>query len=73
MEADPSTSHVEEVVEPPAPTPAPATVIGGPLRAPIRSAAPVSIASLWPVYHILEGYNTSYAVCVRVKLHKSSL
>jgi hypothetical protein len=48
LEAGPSTSRVEEVVEPPAPTPAPATVIGGPSQAPIRSAAPVSIASLQP-------------------------
>jgi hypothetical protein len=46
MEAGPSTSHVEEVVEQPAPTPV--TVIGGPSRAPTRSAAPVSIASVRP-------------------------
>jgi hypothetical protein len=46
MEAGPSTSRVEEVVEPPAPTLV--TVIGGPSRAPIRSAAPVSIASIQP-------------------------
>jgi hypothetical protein len=45
-EAGPSTSHVEEVVEQPAPTPV--TVIGGPSQAPIRSAAFVSIASIWP-------------------------
>jgi hypothetical protein len=48
LEASPFTSRVEEVVEQPAPTPVPATVIGGPSRAPIRSAAPVSIASIWP-------------------------
>jgi hypothetical protein len=46
MEAGPSTSHVEEVVEQPAPTPV--TIIGGPSRAPNRSAAPVSIASIQP-------------------------
>jgi hypothetical protein len=46
MEAGPSTSRVEEVVEQPAPTPV--TVIGGPSRAPVRSAAPVSIASIQP-------------------------
>jgi hypothetical protein len=46
MEAGPSTSHVEEVVEPPAPTPV--TVIGRPSRAPARSAAPISIASVRP-------------------------
>jgi hypothetical protein len=46
MEAGPSTSRVEEVVEQPAPTPV--TVIGGPSRAPIRSAAPVSICSVRP-------------------------
>jgi hypothetical protein len=46
MEAGPSTSRVEEVVEPPAPTPV--TVIGGPSRAPVRSAAPTAIASVWP-------------------------
>jgi hypothetical protein len=45
-ETGPSTSHVEEVVEQPAPTPV--TVIGGPSRAPIRSAAPISIASIQP-------------------------
>jgi hypothetical protein len=45
MEAGPSTSRVEEVVEQPAPTPV--TVIGGPSWAPVRSAAPVSIASIW--------------------------
>jgi hypothetical protein len=45
-EAGPSTSCVKEVVEPPAPTPV--TVIGGPSRAPIRSAAPVSIGSVRP-------------------------
>jgi hypothetical protein len=45
-EAGPSTSHVEEVVEQPAPTLV--TVIGGPSRAPIRSAAPISIASIQP-------------------------
>jgi gag-polypeptide of LTR copia-type len=45
-EAGLSTSRVEEVVEQPAPTPV--TVISGPSRAPIRSAAPVSIASIWP-------------------------
>jgi hypothetical protein len=46
MEASPSTSRVEEVVEQPAPIPA--TIIGGPSRAPVRSAAPVSIASVQP-------------------------
>jgi hypothetical protein len=46
MEAGPSTSRVEEVVEQHAPTPV--TVIGGPSWAPIRSAAPVSIASIRP-------------------------
>jgi hypothetical protein len=46
MEAGPSTSHVEEVVEPPTPTPV--TIVGGPSRAPIRSAAPISIGSVWP-------------------------
>jgi hypothetical protein len=45
-EAGPSTSRVEEVVEQPAPTLV--TVIDGPSRAPIRSAAPVSIASIRP-------------------------
>jgi hypothetical protein len=44
-----STSHVEEVVELPAPTPAPVTIIGGPSQAPIRSAAPISIASIRPL------------------------
>jgi hypothetical protein len=48
MEAGPSTSHVEKVVEQPAPTQVPVTIIGGPLQAPIRSAAPISIASLKP-------------------------
>jgi hypothetical protein len=47
MEAGPSTSRVEEVVEQPAPTPV--TIIGGPSRAPVRSAAPVSIASIRPL------------------------
>jgi hypothetical protein len=37
LEAGPSTSHVEEVVEQPAPTPV--TVIGGPSQASNRSAA----------------------------------
>jgi hypothetical protein len=46
MEAGPSTSHVEEVVKQPAPTPV--TIIGGPSRAPVKSAAPVSIASIRP-------------------------
>jgi hypothetical protein len=46
-EAGPSTSRVEEVVEPPAPTPA--TIVGGPSQAPIRSAAPVSIGSVRPL------------------------
>jgi hypothetical protein len=46
-QADPSTSRVEEVVEQPAPTPV--TVIGGPSQAPVRSAAPVSIASIRPL------------------------
>jgi hypothetical protein len=45
-EAGPSTSRVEEVAEPPAPTPV--TIVGGPSRAPIRSAAPVSISSVQP-------------------------
>jgi hypothetical protein len=45
-EAGPSTSCVEEIVEQPAPTPV--TVIGGPSQAPVRSAAPVSIASIRP-------------------------
>jgi hypothetical protein len=49
MEAGPFTSRVEEVVEPPAPTPAPATVIGGLSQAPVRSAAPISIASIRPL------------------------
>jgi hypothetical protein len=70
LEAGPSTSHVKKIVEPPAPTPAPAIVIGGLSRAPVRHAAPVYLAI---EYHILEGCNTFYAVCVRVKLHKSSL
>jgi gag-polypeptide of LTR copia-type len=48
LEAGPSTSCVKEVVEPPAPTPAPATVIGRPSQAPVRSAASVSIASICP-------------------------
>jgi hypothetical protein len=43
-EAGPSTSRVQEVVEPPAPTP----VIGGPSRAPARSAAFVFIGYVWP-------------------------
>jgi hypothetical protein len=46
MEAGPSTSCVGEVVE--QPTPTPVTVISGPSRAPVRSAAPVSIASIRP-------------------------
>jgi hypothetical protein len=46
LEAIPSTSRVEQIVEQPAPTPRPVTIIGGPSRAPIRSAAPVSIASI---------------------------
>jgi hypothetical protein len=46
MEAGPSTSCVKEVVEQPAPTPV--TVIGGPSQAPVRSAAPVPIASIRP-------------------------
>jgi hypothetical protein len=45
-EAGPSTSRVEEVVE--SPTPTPVTIVGGPSRAPIRSAAPVSIGSVQP-------------------------
>jgi hypothetical protein len=49
LEAGPSTSRVEEVVEQPAPTPVPATVIGGLSQAPVRSAAPVSIASIQPM------------------------
>jgi hypothetical protein len=48
LEAGPSTSRVKEVVEPPASTPVPVTIIGGPSRAPIRSAAPISIASIQP-------------------------
>jgi gag-polypeptide of LTR copia-type len=47
MEAGPSTSCVEEVVEQPAPTLV--TIIGGPSRAPTRSAAPISIASIRPL------------------------
>jgi hypothetical protein len=47
MEAGPSTSGVEEVVEP-SKAPTPITIIGGPSRAPVRSAAPISIASVWP-------------------------
>jgi hypothetical protein len=47
LEAGPSTSHVEEVVEQPAPTPV--TIIGGPSQAPVRSAAPISIASIQPL------------------------
>jgi hypothetical protein len=46
LEAGPSTSRVEEVVEQPAPTPV--TIIGGPSQAPVRSAAPISIASIRP-------------------------
>jgi hypothetical protein len=46
MEAGPSTSRVEEVVEPPAPTPV--TIVGGPSQAPIKSAVPVSIGSIQP-------------------------
>ena len=42
-----STLRVEEVVEPPAPTPA-LTVVGGPSQAPVRSAAPVSVTSYKP-------------------------
>jgi hypothetical protein len=49
LEAGPSTSHVEEVVKQPTPTPVPATIIGGPSQAPVRSAAPVSIASIQPL------------------------
>jgi hypothetical protein len=49
MEAGPSSSRVEEVAEPPkAPLPT-FTIVGGPSRAPIRSAAPVSIASYKPL------------------------
>jgi hypothetical protein len=48
LEASPSTSRVEEVVEQPAPMPVPATIIGGPSQAPVRSAALISIASLKP-------------------------
>jgi hypothetical protein len=47
MEAGPSTSRVEEVVEQPAPTPV--TIVGGPSRAPTRSAAPVYTASVRPL------------------------
>ena len=43
-----STSHVEEVVEPPALTPA-MTVVGGPSQAPVRSAALISITSHKPM------------------------
>jgi hypothetical protein len=46
MEAGPSTSHVEEVVE--QPTPTPVTVIGGLSQAPVKSAAPTSITSIRP-------------------------
>jgi hypothetical protein len=49
LEAGPSTSRVEEVVEQPAPTPASITIIGSPSQAPVRSAAPVSIASIQPL------------------------
>jgi hypothetical protein len=45
MEVNPSSSQVEKVVEPPAPTPA-FTVVVGPSQAPIRSAAPITITSL---------------------------
>jgi hypothetical protein len=45
-EAGPSTSRVEKVVEPPAPTPV--TIVGGPSRAPNRSAVPVFIGSVQP-------------------------
>jgi hypothetical protein len=44
MGAVPSTSRVEEVVEPPAPTPV--TIVGGPSRAPVRSAVPVFIGTV---------------------------
>jgi gag-polypeptide of LTR copia-type len=71
MEAGPSTSHVEEVVEQPAPTPV--TVIGGPSRAPVRSAARLHHFHLAIEYHILEGCYSSYAVHVRVELFKGSL
>jgi hypothetical protein len=47
IEAGPSSSWVKEVVEPPAPTPA-STIVGGPLQAPIRSAASVPIALIRP-------------------------
>ena len=61
-----STLRVEQVVEQPAPTPI--TVVGSSSRAPVRSAAPISITS-----HILEGFNSSHAVHIRVELIKSSL
>jgi hypothetical protein len=48
LEASPFTSCVEEVVEQPAPTLVPTTIIGGPSQAPVRSAAPISIAFLQP-------------------------
>jgi hypothetical protein len=72
MEAGPSTSCVEEVVK--QPTPTPVTVIGGPSRAPVRSAAP-RLHSFYPAikYHILEGCYFSYAVRVRVELLKNFL
>jgi hypothetical protein len=48
IEDGPSSSQVEEIVEPPASTPA-STVVSGPSQAPVRSAAPISIASLRPL------------------------
>jgi hypothetical protein len=45
-EAGPSTSRVKKIVEPPAPTPV--TIVGGPSRAPARSAAPIYTASVRP-------------------------
>jgi hypothetical protein len=54
LEAGPFTSCVEEVVEQPAPTPVPTTIIGGLSQAPVRSAAPASIASLRPACYDFE-------------------
>jgi hypothetical protein len=69
MEAGPSTSCVEEVVE--QPTPTPVTVIITSTR---KECCP-RLHRLYPAfeYHILKGCYSSYAVCDRVKLHKSSL
>jgi hypothetical protein len=53
MEAGPSTSRVEEVVEQPASTPV--TIIGGPSRAPVRSAA-ITIFTFVSTLHLLFHY-----------------